>query len=144
MRMKLILLFAIAAFCCSTTYAQQQVLFENQEVKFSSQKVDCEIPSQGLYAEYILIQIENKTSSELKLSWFNDTFYNGNCINCDHSSRDRKRTISLSPAEVVTGECAIGLNVGLRVFSKWLRMPNDKVLSSIEITEVSLEKGGQK
>jgi len=114
----------------------EQKLFENTAVRFTAKLTDCIIPSEGLYAEYMLIRLENKTDKTLEVSFYVDTYRNGTCTNCDHEAGDRKRTLLLKPFEILEGNCSPGLNVGLKAFSKWLQFKNDSYLSKIEVTDV--------
>lgn len=111
---------------------------KNEQIEFSAKWINCERPQDGIYAEYILMKIQNLSKQTLVISWYNDIYMNESCTNCDHSLRDRKRTITLQPGQTMEGDCAPGLNVGLRVFSKWLRMANKKELTGLVVSEVSV------
>lgn len=110
---------------------------ENDLIKVAYIYEECRIPSQGLEAEYIYLSIENKSKKTISVSWFNDTYYNGTCTNCDHTSRDRKRTIVLEPKQTQTGECKVGLNEGLRIHRKFLNLPKEPVLQKLVVTELT-------
>ncbi len=114
-----------------------KIISQDENVSFSTQKINCERPQDGLFAEYVLVKLENKTNKAIIVTWYTDTYYNNYCTNCDHSLRDTKRTYTLKPKEVVVGNCAPGLNIGLKMFSKWLKMENDRILTNYEITEIS-------
>ena len=109
------------------------------QYKLSYVYTDCNIPSEGLYAEYVLLRFENTSKEKLEISWYNDTYYDGKCTNCDHSKRDTKRTIVLAPGEVAQGKCAIGLNIGLRVHSKWTQMSGYPELETLKVTDVQVK-----
>jgi len=113
------------------------LVFENDQVKLFSKYTNCEIPEEGLYAEYILLKAENKTSETVHLSWYNDTYYPEGCSNCNHQRKDTKRIIILDPKQAIEGNCLPGLNSGLKVFSKWLKMSNPRILTQLTISEIT-------
>ena len=136
------LVFWVSIISC---YSQETVkyssdwnpVFENQHVKIFSKYFKCEIPQEGLYAEYIILKAENKTDQRIQLSWYNDTYFENGCTNCDHSKRDTKRSIILLPKEIKEGDCMPGLNTGLKIFSKWLKMENRILLNKLSLTEIN-------
>lgn len=113
-----------------------QLFFENEHVRFYARYADCTDPSQGLYAEYYLLKAENKSAEQVTLTWFTDTYYDGGCTNCDHSKGDRMRTLVLAPGESREGKCGPGPNIGLKVFSKWLQLENQRELSTLKVTDI--------
>ena len=121
-----------------TTNSTWQKAFENHKVLFETQYFNCEIPKDGLYAEYVLVKLSNKTTETVTVNWYTDTYYNNYCTNCDHNARDTKRSYTLKPNETITGSCEPGLNIGLKIFSKWLRMDNPKTLSHFEISDITI------
>lgn len=134
-----LLMGALPAICQQTVTktSDWNLVFENEQVKLFSKYTNCEIPEDGLYAEYILLKAENKTANPVQLSWYNDTYYPSGCTNCDHQRRDTKRTIVLDPKQVQEGNCNPGLNIGLKVFSRWLRAENHRTLEKLIISEIS-------
>ncbi|MGB0166621.1 MAG: hypothetical protein ACPF8V_07175 [Luteibaculum sp.] len=134
--------------CSNVGFSQNKVItsntwteyYSNQELTIQTKYTNCEIPSEGLYAEYILLKFKNNTGNAIEVNWYNDTYYDGECTNCDHNSRDRKRTIVLKPYEEITGECGVGLNNGLRVHSKWTKLAGHRELDFLKITEITTTK----
>ena len=130
-------------FCISIVVQAQEIksepFFENDIVVFTANKVDCVIPEQGVYAEYVLFKLRNKTSSRIEVSFYVDTYRNGTCTNCDHESRDRKRILILEANQSLEGNCNAGYNNGLKAFSKWLRLPNESYLTKLEVSDVHIK-----
>lgn len=117
--------------------AEWALFYEDDKISFYSVTTDCIRPQDGIYAEYVMLRAVNKTSSPVEVIFFTDTYFDGGCTNCDHSIYDRKRTITLQPGESLEGNCEPGLNLGLEVFSKWLKMENKTELSKVKVTEIS-------
>ena len=137
------LFLGLASPLCAQSLIQKtvdwKVFFEDDKVKFYSKYEDCNLPSEGLFAEYILLKVENKTATPVEVSWYTDNYYPNGCSNCDHDVRDRKRTTQLKPYSSLEGDCSVGLNIGLKVFSKWLRMDNQRTLEYIKVTEIQTQ-----
>ena len=119
--------------------ADYSTFLKNDKIEFSAKWINCERPEDGLYAEYVLMKVQNLSTETLVISWYNDIYRNETCTNCDHDLPDRKRTLTLEPGQTLEGDCIPGPNNGLRVFSKWLRMENKKPLSGLTVSEVKVE-----
>ncbi len=115
------------------------LFYEDERIQFYSKYYDCEVPAEGLYAEYVLLKAVNKTNHPIEITWFTDAYYGNECANCDHDARDRKRTTKLSPKQIIEGDCLPGLNIGLKVFSKWLRMENKRTLTRVAVTDITTQ-----
>lgn len=113
-----------------------KVVYEDSKVSISSRYVDCNLPSEGLFAEYILLKMTNRTKDQIRVSWYGDRYYPEGCVNCDHDSRDRLRMVDLKPNESKEGNCQPGPNIGLKVFVKWLKMPNKRTLEQLILTDI--------
>lgn len=144
--MKKLLIFCLLAATTQITVGQVSLtpvsdwttVAQEQGVQLSYVYQDCEIPEEGFYAEYIYLSFKNTNNYPVTVSWFNDTYYNGKCTNCDHKSRDRKRQINLAAGETLSGQCQIGLNRGLRIHRKWLQMKG-RTLQKLELTELNVQ-----
>ncbi len=141
------LTLALCFLCCLSLSAQIKIepsqdwhlTYENEQIQLLAQYEDCEIPQEGYYQQYILLKFINKSDEAIKVSWFNDTYYpNTGCSNCDHERSDRMRTITLAAKSSQEGVCGLGPNVGLKVFTKFLRMENRRVLEQLIITDLKI------
>ncbi|TXC81687.1 hypothetical protein [Luteibaculum oceani] len=143
---KLVLIFSVLFGLCEMSNAQFELtpvsdwmtVSSTKDFKISYTYADCRIPSEGLFAEYILLRLENLSKETVEVTWYNDTYYDGECTNCDHESRDRLRRLVLAPGEVREGRCKVGLNEGLRIHRKWLDLQGYPVLDKAVMTEVSV------
>ena len=90
---------------------------DNQECRIEYKRTDCNENS-GLDQQYIFLRFTNKTQNQLNLNWEMDLFYNGGCKTC--SVDEYQWQYILEPSESVEGECAIGAENKLRLFSKFI------------------------
>lgn len=132
-------LFGLTAICQINVpkTSDWKLIFEDEKVQLFSKYSDCEFVEDGIYVQYVLLKASNKTSQDLNLSWFNDVYYLGRgCSNCDHQNAEAANSVVIKANNSVEGVCAQGLNIGLRVFSKWTRSENIKELEKLVITDL--------
>ena len=94
-----------------TTYA------ESPEVKVEVKRTDCYVNS-GLNSQYFLIRLTNKTTDHVSVSWNMELFYNNDCKTCGVG--EYLWQIDLAPNASVSGDCQIGSEHKLRLFSKFI------------------------
>ncbi len=90
---------------------------DNQQFSIEFKRTDCDLNS-GLDQQYFFVRITNKTQIEINLSWEMDLFYNSTCNTCGDGEYQWQYT--LAPHESVEGDCAIGAEKKLRLFSKFI------------------------
>lgn len=115
-----------------------KVEFESDKVRISSHLEPCDIVQEGYHAEFRVLKIENLTNQTVRISWYNDAFYNQECLTCKHSNPEYKHRITLAPKQQSIGECGMGQSNGLRIFSKWTKAPNEQLLTDLKITDVQV------
>lgn len=120
-----------------TPVTEWTMVAEEKGVQLSYVYTNCEIPEEGFYAEYIYLSYKNTNNYPVKVSWFNDKYYGGACVNCDHDSRDRIRSVFIEANETISGKCELGLNNGLRIHRKWLQMEG-RILEKAIVTDISV------
>lgn len=110
----------------------------NQDFTIEYKRTDCDLDS-GLDKQYFFIRITNKTESEINLRWEMDMFYNGDCKTCGID--EYKRHYSLNANESVVGECAIGADNRLRLFSKFIdaHYTNTSELTGFQFSNLILD-----
>ncbi len=118
--------------------ADWKLLDETSEVSLYSKYVDCNYPNEGVYAEYVLLKLVNKTTNPVQVKWNNDIYYNQiGCVNCNHKKAEPANSIILPAGTQQEGSCDLAVpNVGLRVFSKWLQSDNDRHLIKLVISDL--------
>jgi hypothetical protein len=90
---------------------------DNPDFSIEYKRTDCAVNS-GLDKQYFLIKITNKTQSEISLNWEMELFYNGACKTCGID--EYKWGYSVGPLASVEGDCAVGAENKLRLFSKFI------------------------
>lgn len=78
---------------------------------------DCEA-SIGYDKEIIQFRISNTSSEKIQLDWHMYLFYNGVCKTCDYP-QEYKYELTLEPNQIVSGDCALGSDHRLTIFSKF-------------------------
>jgi hypothetical protein len=72
----------------------------------------------GYDKEIIQLRITNTTSENIELSWHMYLYYNGICKTCDYPY-EYKYSLSLTPNQVLSGDCALDSDHQLKIFSKF-------------------------
>jgi hypothetical protein len=110
-------------------------LTETTNVLVNYQYVECNVPADGLYADYVFLQFENKTNKTITISWEPELYYGGICATCNASGFEKKYTISLAPQETKIPNCDFTDDEArkMRVFIKWNQVENKRVLSSFAL-----------
>lgn len=111
---------------------------DNQDVKIEYKRTDCDLNS-GLDQQYIFVRIRNKTQNEINLNWEMDLFYNDNCKTC--GINEYQWQYKLAPLQSVEGECTIGAENELRLFSKFIdaNYTNTSVLTGFQFSNLLLD-----
>lgn len=111
---------------------------DNPDYSIEYKRTDCRVNS-GLDKQYFLIKITNKTQSEISLSWDMELFYNGDCKTCGIDEYDWGYTIA--PLASVEGECAVGADNKLRLFSKFIdaNYSSDAELTGFQFSNLQLD-----
>lgn len=111
---------------------------DNPDFSIEYKRSDCRVNS-GLDKQYFLIKITNKTQAEISVNWEMELFYNGNCKTCGIDEYDWGFT--LAPLTSVEGECAVGAENKLRLFSKFIdaNYSSDAELTGFQFSNLQLD-----
>lgn len=146
MRMKHLLLTLLGLTSFISVNAQALVersnewktVFENTQIQILAKYGNCEIIEEGFFAEYIYLKAVNKTDRPVELSWYNDVYFeNIGCTTCNRVNSEPKNSITLEANGSKQGECALGYNNGLKVFTKSLRSTNNRTFNKLELSEIT-------
>ena len=91
---------------------------DHQEFKIEYKRTDCDQNFSGFDQQYFFVKISNKTQSEININWDMELFYNDVCRTCGVD--EYQWHYKLNPLESVEGECTIGAENELRLFSKFI------------------------
>jgi hypothetical protein len=103
---------------------------EKEGVQVFLKKVDCNDEANGIFQEVMLLQFVNTTSTDLRLSWDMELWYNGECYTCDPSQdKENHRTLMLDAGSVREGICDNTSPIELRQFVRFLNYDHIPVLT---------------
>jgi hypothetical protein len=116
-------------------------LKETTNVLVNYQYVECNVPADGLYADYVFLQFENKTNKTIEVSWEPELYYDGNCATCDLTGLEKRHTIKLNSGEKITSNCDYTDDLArkLQFFIKWNMVNNKRTLSSFAIQNIEIK-----
>jgi hypothetical protein len=111
---------------------------DNQDFSIEYKRTDCDVNS-GYNQQYFFVRITNKTQNEINLNWEMDLFYNDNCRTCGIG--EYQWQYKLDPLQSVEGECTVGAENELRLFSKFVdpNYTNTSELTGFQFSNLSLD-----
>jgi hypothetical protein len=111
--------------------------YENEQFKISFKKQLCD-PEMGYDNESILLKVENKSGSRLKLQWHNELYFGGECKTCDYLEEYTK-IIQLDPMSSIEGTCSIYTLAALKIFVRFAdeNYTKGEVLSTFRLNNLN-------
>lgn len=119
-----------------TTYVSDPLL--DVDYKF----IQCEHEI-GYDQEYLIFRITNKTDYNLTLAWDMILHYNGRCKTCGPDYEDEYNySIIVTANNSVAGECELGSEYTLKVFSKFINVskPLENQLTAFQLGNLKIAK----
>lgn len=96
---------------------------------------DCIDEKYGVAKQYLLIEITNTTSKDVKISFDKELWYNG----VVSSTKENRVEIVVSRNNVVAGTCEVD-EKQLYIFTKMLNLDNARKLTKYELKNIRVEK----
>lgn len=96
---------------------------------------DCIDEKYGVTKQYLLIEITNTTSKDVKISFDKELWYNG----VVSSTKENRVEIVVSRNNVVAGTCEVD-EKQLYIFTKMLNLDNARKLTKYELKNIRVEK----
>ena len=143
--MKTVFTLLIGTILTTSLFAQKQVKLDNDFVKIESIRQDCSDKKNGIYIQYELLTITNKTANSVTLDYINEAWYNGKCTACDLTVDQRKEhqhSVTIPANSSVSGSCEVK-DSGLRVYVKHLDFESESVLEKLDIKIINTNLQGQ-
>lgn len=106
--------------------------FENDELRIELAEAQRADSINGIFNNYLLIRLTNKTASELDVSFQKQLSYNMKL-----SSSDAIQPLRLLAGEIRTGSTDPGTDKTLRIFVNQYAGKNKKVLTDYSLTDIS-------
>ena len=116
-----------------------QMYVSNQYFDVEFDLEDCD-PKYGYDSEFVHLKITNKTSKQIKLSWYMDLYYNGDCKTCS-STDEYFYEVTLQPNEILAGNCDLQSDYQLKMFSKFIDSQyhgGNIILTSFQLRQLQL------
>jgi len=101
-------------------------------VRILSKKTDCSDRANGIFNEYVLLQVMNTNDYSVEVAFDRLAWFDGVCNNCKAPSPENRTIIVISGESVAKGECA-SKDKSMKVFSKKLDMPEVAKLTRFEL-----------
>lgn len=129
-------------FCSKTIFSQNElqknIYFSDEKVTISLFPYDCINTKKGTAIQYFFIEIENKTSEEVSVSFKKELWFNDKCQTCNSNSNEYVVEQIISPHEKIVGDCNSEEN-DLKIFSKMLNLDKVRKLTKYELKDIKIE-----
>ncbi|MCF8296915.1 MAG: hypothetical protein K9J13_05150 [Saprospiraceae bacterium] len=94
----------------------------------------------GLHQELLLLKMVNTTSSNLKIQWDIELWYDDKCTTCGKNMyNENHKEFVLKESDSVEGNSDVESNWDLKIFSKFLNHKNIPELTKFELTKLIVE-----
>jgi hypothetical protein len=111
-------------------------LYSNTYLDVSYEYTTCNMPSEGINAEYVFLQFKNTTNKTIIVEYSQELNYNGKCFNCDGKNAEMNHRFILKPYEIKQGSCEPGTEESVRIFSKRFDIDVKSTLSDFNIKNI--------
>lgn len=121
------------------TLGDSGLLYEDSSVSISYSKVNC-YPKIGFDQEVFILNFQNFSEQNIKLSWHSILFYNGICKTCDYPE-EYTFELELIANEIKSGNCD-DFNQKMVVFSKFIdkAYKGNAQLTGMRIEKLTIQK----
>lgn len=82
-----------------------QVVYETNEIIITAKTEQCFSVKNGIDHNYKLLSIENKTGSELSVTFEKELWYNNNCVTCEGNPDEHKVSLTIPAENLIQGNC---------------------------------------
>jgi len=128
--MKFLSVFIFISFISQSLVSQttegvefDRIVFESEVIQIQSEFQNCNIPSEGLDRDYVILTIRNYKDYDVYVEFDQELYYDKICKTCDKD--EYHFTFRLGPEEVISGKCHFESIAGLKIFhgmpEKWLK-----------------------
>ncbi|MCL3781545.1 hypothetical protein EMN47_14230 [Prolixibacteraceae bacterium JC049] len=115
--------------------------FENEKLTLSVKYADCSDQENGIYQDFYLIRIENKTNQKLLVNWHYDLYYDGKCTSCNDKDNEFLFRHELKAKEIIEPSCSnytLNAHYKLGILRSVINYPKLPVLSKAELSELKI------
>lgn len=94
-----------------------ETYISNLDFKIEYQFVNCD-PTMGFDNESVILRISNLTNEKITVSWVSNNYYDKVCNTCNYPN-EYFNQLSLTPNQVLVGDCSLYGDKKLKIFSKF-------------------------
>lgn len=130
--------------CSTKTGAQTSQVwnsyFEDSSIKIEYTTQQCSALNNGIFASYYNIQVTNKTSSDISISWDLQAYYNEICKTC--SNEEYHYITKVNANSTLTGNCNNFSTPSLTIFIEWINnghIKHPEKLTKFELANIHIE-----
>lgn len=131
----------ISLFLVSNCFGQDNnssIYYSNNGIEIYVKPIDCLEPSKGTEIQYLMIEIRNTNSYNVKVSFDKEIWYDNTCQTCNSVSNEYKTLIEVNKNSSVEGSCD-DTDKNLRIFSKMLNLDKVRKLTKYELKNIKIE-----
>ena len=113
-----------------------------QGVTIEIERAQCQIPSQAVDNNILVISVSNSNSYAVEVSWNFSLQYNSTCYNCDSNnlSPEFARTIQVPANSQVSGECSFPADRELTIFHSFNNIDHQVSLNNIDLFDIDVKQ----
>ncbi|MCD6366508.1 MAG: hypothetical protein J7L46_03100, partial [Bacteroidales bacterium] len=113
-----------------------QIYSELNGVQIYYKNVECNDVHNGIFAEYVYLQIVNTTSIAMNVSWDEEIWRDNKCLSCGKNPAEFHKEIILDPGDILEPDCKTKRS--LKIFSKFLNNISSSKLTKFKLNNLTI------
>ena len=113
-----------------------QLYSELNGVQIYYKNVECNDVHNGIYAEYVYLQLVNTTSVAMSVSWDEEIWRDNKCFSCGKNPAEFHKEITIEPGDIIEPGCKTKRD--LKIFVKFLNNISSSVLTKFELNNLTI------
>ena len=139
-----LLLFFLASFSFTGLQAQEtnadkvewKLYSELNGVQIYYKNVECNDVHNGIYSEYVYLQIVNTADVAMSVSWDEEIWRDNKCLSCGKNPAEFHKEITIDSGDIVEPDCKTKRD--LKIFVKFLNNINSSKLTKFELNNLTI------
>ncbi|MFO8054794.1 MAG: hypothetical protein R6U19_06480 [Bacteroidales bacterium] len=113
---------------------------EADGVEIYQKSTNCHDPSEGYHRRHVLLKFVNTTDQDVRVSWFTELWYNGECNTChEPENPEYYFSVELQAGETKEGRCDLAQGKTLKIFETTINEDGERPQQDIaKLTDFSL------
>ena len=113
-----------------------QLYSELNGVQIFYKNVECNDVHNGIYSEYVYIQLVNTTDVAMSVSWDEEIWRDNKCLSCGKNSAEFHKEITIKPGDIIEPSCKTRRD--LKIFSKFLNNISASELTKFKLNNLTI------